>query len=112
MFADIALRRRELEARRIQLERPPAIRPMSRRKANLDAKDLRIVAQAMEQAWRVLTSPDVAGHVKRDLLLTLIEKVVCQKDGAEVVFLPGVFGKAGEAESTLYTTCIGIRTQR
>lgn len=51
----------------------------------------------------------------RDLLLTLIEKVTCRKEGAEVVFLPGVLDepKAEEkTESTLYTTCMGINTQR
>lgn len=48
-------------------------------------------------------------------LLTLIEKVICRKEGAEVVLLPSVLGetKAEErAESTFYTTCIGIRTHR
>ena len=73
----------------------------------------------MAAAWRVLTSDEVPGVEKRDLLATIVEKVVCQKEGADVVFLPGVFGPLGEengSQSTtipsLYTTCIGISTQR
>lgn len=83
---------------------------------------MEVALLALEQAWRVLNSPDIEGYVKRDLLLTVIEKVICQKDGAEVVFRPGVFGEAlntgaktdqeEEGFPTLYTTCMGIRTQR
>lgn len=29
----------------------------------------------------------------RGLLITLVEKVICRKEGAEVVFLPGVLGR-------------------
>ena len=58
------------------------------------------------------------GMAKRDILLLLVEKVICHKDGAEVVFHPGVFGEnAGmrtdeESVPTLYTTCIGISTHK
>ncbi len=111
MFADIAVRRKALQSRLAQAQHVPAARPTQKgrvKTVNMDA-----ALGVLEQAWRVLNSPDVEGYVKRDLLLTLVEKVVCQKEGAEVVFLPGVFSEAGEgAEATLYTTCIGIKTHR
>lgn len=111
MFADIAARRKELQARRAQQEQVPAVRRPKR--GRVKAVDMDMALHVLEQAWRVLTSPEVEGHAKRDLLLTLIDKVICQKGGAEVVFLPGIFGNAEEeAESTLYTTCMGMRTQR
>ncbi len=117
LFADIAARRKALLAQ----QQPAAMSGAAdetgkpgragRKSTNVD---LKMACLAMEEAWRVLTSEGVEGHVKRDLLLTLVEKVICHKDGAEVVFLPGVFGDAGEGDgvSTLYTTCIGIRTHR
>jgi len=52
---------------------------------------------------------------KQDILLLLVEKIVLHKDGAEVVFHPGVFGEnAGmrtdkERVPTLYTTCMVCR---
>ena len=51
---------------------------------------------------------------KHDLLLTLIQKVICHKDGAEIIFLPGLFDEAGDkdARSNCYTTCMGMSTQR
>ena len=123
MFADIAARRKALHARRAASERStnpvPAQKPATKRTARIKTPNMENALQAFEQAWRVLNSPAIEGHIKRDLLLTVIDRVICQKDGAEVVFLPGVFGEAGEqkeaeqkAEPTLYTTCIGIRTQR
>ena len=55
-------------------------------------------------------------------LLMLIDKVICQKGGADVVFAPGLFdeswggdgpvGEGGVARHTYQTTCIGISTQR
>ena len=38
-----------------------------------------------------LTSPQLEGSCKRDLLGTVIERVICRKGGAEVVFRPGMF---------------------
>lgn len=54
----------------------------------------------------------VPGVEKWDLLATIVEWVVCRKKGADVVFLPGVFGTLGEeneTNSTLYTTCTVIQ---
>jgi site-specific DNA recombinase len=117
MFADIAARRKALQQELQASPAPPA--PRSRKKVSSEAAKREVALLALEQAWRVLNSPDVEGHVKRDLLLTVIDKVICQKDGAEVVFRPGVFGENAETETdkeagvpTLYTTCMGINTQR
>ncbi len=125
MFADIAGRRRALQQDlQACLAQPasPSRKKASGKKSPGDAAKREAALLALEQAWRVLNSPSVEGYVKRDLLLTVIEKVICQKDGAEVVFRPGVFGevtdagaKAEEVEEsvpTLYTTCIGISTHR
>lgn len=72
------------------------------------------VQQALEDAWKVLSSPDVPGVTKRDILLPLVEKVVLHKDGVEVIFVPGLFDGAEDKSrrSNRYTTCMGIRTHR
>lgn len=72
------------------------------------------VQQALEDAWKVLSSPDVPGVTKRDILLPLVEKVVLHKDGVEVIFVPGLFDEAEDKNprSNCYTTCMGIRTHK
>ena len=116
MFIEIAARRKALQQGLQSCLTPPE--PRLRKKPRSEAAT-EAALLALEQAWRVLNSPDIEGHVKRDLLLTVIEKVICHKDGAEVVFHPGVFGenagtrtKNKESVPTLYTTCIGIKTHR
>jgi len=37
---------------------------------------------------RVLTSPKITGVEKRDLVARAVDRVVCQKDGADVYFYP------------------------
>lgn len=43
-----------------------------------------------------------------------MDAVVLHKNGVEMVFLPGLFDKAGDKgqRTNCYTTCIGISTQR
>ena len=53
--------------------------------------------RALEDARQVLTSPDVEGVVNRDVLLPVVDRVVCHKDGLEVVFAPGFFESETEA---------------
>jgi site-specific DNA recombinase len=114
LFADINARRKDLAARRREAEAlagrgSVAAAPMA---------DPEAQAAAFREAWEVLTDPDVPGVAKRDILQTLVDRVVCRKGGADVVFRPGVFGEqeAGAGEDgeilTLHTTCIGIKTQR
>jgi hypothetical protein len=62
----------------------------------------------------VLRSEHVAGAEKRALVGTVIEKVVCNKEGGDVYFLPQTFTElqSQDGRSTFQTTCIGIKTQK
>jgi hypothetical protein len=44
----------------------------------------------------------------------VIEKVVCNKEGGDVYFLPQTFTElqSQDGRSTFQTTCIGIKTQK
>lgn len=44
-----------------------------------------------------LTSPEVSGSEKRNLVGLVVDHITCRKDGAMVVFLSGLF-----AEETVY----------
>jgi len=58
---------------------------------------------------------NVAGLNKRNLIGTVVQKVICQKDGVEVKLVPGILGDAGNSSGnhdTFYTTCIGMSTHR
>ncbi|MBV9848794.1 MAG: hypothetical protein JO250_03815 [Armatimonadetes bacterium] len=115
-FAQVAARRKDLENRRGELKAllgagtaGPGARPQAVGEA---------VRRALEDVYQVLTAPEVPGVVKRDALLPVVERVVCHKDGVEVVFAPGLFESedaeagAGGGDITDYTTCMGMRTQR
>ena len=115
LFADIAARQKAMQEQQKAASESVTRRVTGQGRARQKnaGPNLPAPLKAMEQAWCVLTSEEIEEHVKRNLLLTRIDKVICQKDGAEMIFLPGLFGKAEEeAEPTLYTTCIGMRTQR
>jgi hypothetical protein len=87
MFADIAAKRNDLEDRRGHLARQLNRASGDQRASKPIRSDrLRHLAETRE----VLTSDDVSGSEKRDLVGTIIEKVVCRKGGADVYFLPGV----------------------
>ena len=113
LFADIALRRKDYGNRRGQVSMALANSKEDRKKTSKQNVS-RAVQQALEEAWRVLSSPDVPGVTKRDILLPLVDKVVLHKDGVEVVFVPGLFDETEDnnLRSNCYTTCIGISTQR
>ncbi len=114
-FADIAARRKDLEDRRGSLSR----RIHSERSQGKSVPAL--PTQALEQrAWkdaaRVLSSPDVPGHVKRDALACLVESAVPSRaEGSPrtemvttVRFLPGVLEDEGEeGAETLQTIRLG-----
>ena len=72
-------------------------------------------AGMLKAALAVLSDPDVPGSEKRSALAPIVERVICQKGGADVIFAPGLFeepwGKGRDAQ-TYQTTCIGISTQR
>ncbi len=93
LFGDLAARRKDMEARRQALAhdlRRQAGRPSAGKCSG--AELAAFPGAALEEAWVLLSDPDVPGSAKRDVIMTLVERVICQKGGADVVFLPGVFG--------------------
>lgn len=110
----------ELAARRVELERHREMLSLSltnvqRGQKNIERQHIDQAAlQAVKEAHRVLSSPDVPGVTKRDILLTIVEKVVCFKEGVKVFFAPGLFeGDEGKkSDINFYTTCMGIKTHK
>ncbi|MGI4791306.1 MAG: recombinase family protein [Janthinobacterium lividum] len=112
-FSEIAARRAALEQRREML----SLSLTNVQKGQKDTRQQHIdkaALQAVKEAHRVLSSPDVPGVTKREILLTIVDRVVCYKDGVKVYFAPGLFEGAEGKKSDInfYTTCMGIRTQR
>jgi len=72
------------------------------------------VSRALEDALTALTSGDVIGPEKRILLGTIVGRVIPHREGADVVFAPGLPGKAGGEDvadaagsrHTFHTTCV------
>ncbi len=103
VFADLAARRKDMEDRRGMLRRAldrdrAAAGPGVAASGRPSDEALRL--QGLADLRLVLDSPDVATARKRDLLGTVIEKVIPRKDGAEVVYLPGLLD-GGEGEDTV-----------
>jgi len=99
VFAAIAARRKDMEDRRGVLVR--ASKPQ--KAAGMSDADLKTV---LSDVHRALTSPFVTDVEKRDLVGRVIEKVVCQKGGADIIFHCGLFGEV--CSETLQT----VRTAR
>jgi site-specific DNA recombinase len=126
LFTDMAARRKDLLAQLSGLD--VALRRSQKPQKSVDSKTetrtadpaaAERIRKALEDAYRVLTSEEVPGAIKRDLLMTIVERVICQKAGADIVFRPGVLGVemmginlGTEPSSTCQTTCMGINTQR
>jgi site-specific DNA recombinase len=87
VFADIASRRAALEARRATLSRSINHVVTIDRSTQPDYS-----LQALRDVHTVLSSPDIPAATKRDILGTIIDKVVPQRNGADVRFLPDVLG--------------------
>ncbi len=92
-FASLAARRKDLEDERGRLSAQIAPSRAPLPAEPLDTETL--TAQVLTDIHAVLTSPLVAGQKKRSLVRTVVEKVVCQKEGADVFFRDG----AGIAEA-------------
>lgn len=102
VFADLAARRKDMEARRGTLQKTLTATPQ--KAAGRPSEDA-LRRQGLADLTRVLTSPEVPETTKRDLIGTVIEKVICRKDGAEIVYLPGImedtaFGDTVQGVST------------
>ena len=134
VFADIAARRKDLEGKRKALSGSPG-RPKAGK-----TDDGSVMAGLLRSALAVLSDPAVPGAEKRTALSPIVERVICRKGGADVVFAPGLFGDSwgkdnivwskdsvwskdgigengslsGEdnARQTYHTTCIGIKTHK
>ena len=86
VFADIATRRKDLEAKRGMLSGPPR-RPKAGKTGDAD-----VMAGMLKAALAVLSDPAVPGAEKRGVLSPIVERVICRKGGADVIFAPGLFG--------------------
>ena len=128
VFADIAVRRKDLEGKRRALSGSPG-RPKVGK-----TDDSTVMTGLLRSALAVLSDPAVPGSEKRTALSSIVERVICRKGGADVVFAPGLFdelwgkdnniwskdgiGKDGslsgeDSKRQAYqTTCIGIKTHR
>jgi len=101
VFATIAARRKDMEDRRGVLVR--ASKPQ--KAAGMSDADL---ATVLSDVHRALASPFVTDTEKRDLVGRVIEKVICQKGGADVIFHCGLFGEVcNETLQTERTVSIG-----
>ena len=114
VFGDLAARRKDMEDRRGVLSRQQAQGKLKPTQAS--PKEADMTRNALADAWRVLTDPAVEGARKRQILGTIVQRVVCKKDGAQVAFVPGLFMDEGDnsesSRRTCYTTCIGISTHK
>ena len=116
MFADIAARRKDLNGQWGALSGP------SRRPKAGKADEGEVMAGMLKAALAVLSDLHLPGSEKRNALAPIVDRVICQKGGADVVFAPGLFdeswggdgplGEGGGARHTYQTTCIGISTHR
>jgi len=59
--------------------------------------------QALLDMARVLSSDALPGWEKRDLIGRVISRVVCQPEGADVYYLPGVFPAASPFDNSMLT---------
>jgi hypothetical protein len=95
VFGELAARRKDMEDRRGVLRRALDMAGAGKGGARPSAPSDSISEEALRlqglaDLRRVLDSPDVPTARKRDLLGTVIEKVIPRKDGAEIVYLPGL----------------------
>jgi len=102
VFAALAARRKEAQERRDvlaqSLSRVPGLKG---RAVKREPDEAAIRASLLADVREALTSPDVEGVEKRNLLGRVVDKVICRKGGAEVVFAPGLFG--ADVRDTLHT---------
>ncbi len=115
-FAALARARQALEERQGKLRLAAPVKAPGQEAAAGKEKVGGKEAQAGKEAFprllaqmrAVLTSPDVPGEKKRDIIGTVIEKVYCLPGGAQVVFKPGVLGE-GETGADTFQTLLNMR---
>ena len=89
VFTDIAAQRRDTEDKRGALNRAAKTRKSVGAARQEDASR----ETFLRDLHKALTSPEATEAEKRALVGRVIEKVICGKDGADVIFMPGVFGE-------------------
>lgn len=113
-FADIAARRRELEEQWEVLSK--AIRRYEKdgAHAHFPPVDDTFIRQALKDANEALSGTGTLAADSRSLVGMLVQKVIPNREGADVYFVPGAFVASEEncRRLTFQTTCIGINTQR
>jgi hypothetical protein len=113
IFADIAVQRKDFENQRGILSR------QIKNSRNGNTSDHPTIDQLWQKGFtetvEVLNSEIVTGAEKRGLVGRVIERIVCHKEGGDVYFAPGVFGRTeGEngSRSTFQTTWFVILNDR
>jgi len=106
-------RRKDLEGKRGILSGP------SRRSKAGKTGDGDVMAGMLKAALAVLSDPDLPGSEKRNALAPIVDRVICQKGGADAVFAPRFFdeswggdsplGEGGGARHIYQTTCMVIQ---
>ncbi len=106
-FAELSRTRQALEGKKEKLRfaAVPALAIKTGKDRNTGREDF---PRLLAQMRAVLTSPDVPGEKKRDIIGTVIEKVYCLPGGAQIVFKPGVLGE-GETGADTFQTLLNIR---
>ena len=106
VFASIAAWRKDMEDRRGALSRVAKMQ----KSAGATRQEEAGREVFLRDVHKSLSSPFVTEAEKRALVGRVVEKVVCQKGGADVVFLPGLFGEvcaqaALETKLSVLTAC-------
>ena len=103
VFAGISVRRKDMQERRAvlaqSLDKNLGAKPGERR-----GRDAGMRLTILADVYEALTSEELEGVEKRDLIGRVLDKVICHKEGAEIVFAPGVFGT--DVSDTLQTSLI------
>lgn len=91
VFAELAARRALLQDRHGVLAQSLA-RAMGASQPGRGKKKADLKPAILADVYEALTSEYLEGVEKRNLIGRVVDRVICHKDGAEVVFSSGVFG--------------------
>jgi site-specific DNA recombinase len=113
-FSIIKIRKKELEDQRKSLKR--VLSNGSGKNPLLSPDASIILSEQVRRVHDMLSGDTLTGSEKRELVGTVIDNVVCQKEGADVFLTPSAIAYSGSETATnhltFYTTCIGINTQK
>jgi site-specific DNA recombinase len=101
VFSQIRERREEIE-HLIRKSNNRKSASMQEKASSIRADKPEIAGSALSDVHTALTSAYVSDAEKRQLVTMLVDKVVCQKDGAEVCFLPTI--QSDDTLQNVFTT--------